>query len=75
MFANGLCTRPFELECRTEFADETCAYLHTRPSPCPYSANATANAIANATAPGDHDQPHRSALFDGLLERIASNRA
>jgi hypothetical protein len=45
MLGKGLCTRPFELDCRTEFACETCTYFHTGPSSCPSSS-------ANATAPG-----------------------
>lgn len=68
MLGKGLCTRPFELDCRTEFACETCTYFHTGPQFVPVL-------IRQRDRARNHDQSHRAALFDSLLERIAGNGA
>jgi hypothetical protein len=68
MLGKGLCTRPFELDCRTEFACETCTYFHTGPQFVPVL-------IRQRDRAQNHDQSHRAALFDALLERIAGNGA
>jgi site-specific recombinase XerD len=63
MLGNGLCTRPVELDCRMESACETCAYFHTGVEFRPVLLRQRDHAR-------NHDQPHRAALFDGLLNRI-----
>jgi site-specific recombinase XerD len=66
MLGNGLCTRPVELDCRMESACETCAYFRTGPEFVPVLLRQRDHAR-------QHDQPHRAALFDGLLDRITGD--
>jgi site-specific recombinase XerD len=63
MLGNGLCTRPVELDCRMESACETCSYFHTGIEFRPVLLRQRDHAR-------NHDQPHRAALFDDLLNRI-----
>jgi site-specific recombinase XerD len=68
MLGNGFCTRPVELECRMESACETCAYFQTGPEFVPIILRQRDHA-------NKHHQPDRTALFDGLLQRIAGTSA
>jgi hypothetical protein len=63
MLGNGLCTRPVELDCRMESACETCAYFHT-------SVEFRPVLLRQRDHARDNHQPDRSALFDGLLNRL-----
>jgi site-specific recombinase XerD len=68
MLGNGFCTRPVELECRMESACETCACFQTGPEFVPVILRQRDHA-------NKHHQPDRTALFDGLLQRIAGTSA
>ena len=63
MLGNGYCTRPEQLDCHFETICETCVHfavaLEFAPTPQRQRDHAT-----------EHDQPHRVALFSGLLERL-----
>src|SRR5918994_1811872 len=63
MLGNGMCTRPVELDCRMDTICETCAYFETGPQFVPVLLRQRDHAR-------DHDQPDRTALFDGLLNQI-----
>jgi site-specific recombinase XerD len=63
MLGNGLCTRPVELDCRMESACETCAYFRT-------GAEFRPVLLRQRDHARDHHQPDRTALFDGLLNRL-----
>ena len=68
MLGNGLCTRPVELDCRMESACETCAYFRT-----------SVEFLPTLTQQRDHarerGQAERAALFDGLINRVDSQRS
>jgi site-specific recombinase XerD len=68
MLGNGMCTRPVDLECRMESACETCAYFKTGTEFVPVLLRQRDHAR-------DHNQPDRTALFDGLLDRVAGDSA
>jgi site-specific recombinase XerD len=68
MLGNGMCTRPVELECRTESACETCAYFATGQEFVPVLLRQRDHAR-------DHGQPDRQAILDALLERVAEQEA
>ncbi len=63
MLGNGLCTRPVELDCRTESACETCSFFQTtiefRPTPIHQREHAH-----------QRGQTEREALFTGLIDRV-----
>lgn len=63
MLGNGLCTRPVELDCRTESACETCSFFQTtiefRPTP-----------IRQREHAHQRGQTEREALFTGLIDRV-----
>jgi site-specific recombinase XerD len=68
MLGNGLCTRPVDLDCRMESACETCAYFRT-----------SVEFLPTLTRQRDHarerGQAERAALFDGLIQRVDSERS
>jgi site-specific recombinase XerD len=68
MLGNGLCTRPPELDCRLESACETCAYFRTGPQFLPILTRQRDHAH-------DHGHADRAALFDGLIQRAATERS
>ena len=68
MLGNGLCTRPVELDCRMESACETCAYLRTSTEFLPILTRQRDHAA-------DHGQPDRAALFNGLIQRVDTDRS
>src|SRR5881394_2935805 len=68
MLGNGLCTRPAELDCRLESACETCAYFRTGTQFLPILTRQRDHAR-------DHGQTERTALFDGLIQRAATERS
>jgi site-specific recombinase XerD len=68
MLGNGLCTRPAELDCRLESACETCAYFRTGTQFLPILTRQRDHAR-------DHGQADRAALFEGLIQRAATERS
>jgi integrase/recombinase XerD len=62
MLGNELSTRPAELDCRMEFACETCAYFGTDTQFLPILVRQRDHAR-------DHGQTDRAALFDRLIQR------
>jgi site-specific recombinase XerD len=68
MLGNGLCTRPAELDCRLESACETCAYFRTGTQFLPILTRQRDHAQ-------DHGQAGRAALFEGLIQRAATERS
>ena len=68
MLGNGLCTRPAELDCRLESACETCAYFRTGTEFLPILTRQRDHAQ-------DHGQADRAALFEGLIQRAATERS
>jgi site-specific recombinase XerD len=68
MLGNGLCTRPAELDCRLESACETCAYFRTGTQFLPILTRQRDHAQ-------DHGQADRAALFEGLIQRAATERS
>ena len=56
--ANGLCTRPPQLDCRLESACETSAYFRTGPQFLP---------ILITQRTPEHGQADQAALFDSLI--------
>jgi hypothetical protein len=62
MLANGLCTRPAELDCRMETVCETCAYFATGPEFVPVLRRQRDHAR-------DHHQTDRADLYDTLIQR------
>jgi site-specific recombinase XerD len=68
MLSNGLCTRPVELDCRMESACETCAYFRTSVQFLPTLTQQRDHAR-------DRGQTERAALFDGLIQRVDSERS
>ena len=68
MLGNGLCTRPAELDCRMESACETCAYFRTGTEFLPILTRQRDHAQ-------DRGQAARAALFEGLIQRAATERS
>jgi site-specific recombinase XerD len=68
MLGNGMCTRPAELDCRTESTCERCAYFQTGPEFVPVLLRQRNHAR-------EHGQTDREALFEGLVNRATEESA
>ncbi len=60
MLGNGMCSRPFELDCRMETICETCAYFNTGPEFVPVLLRQRDHAKT-------HRQTDRAKLYDNLI--------
>jgi site-specific recombinase XerD len=68
MLGNGMCTRPAELDCRTESTCERCAYFKTGPEFVPVLLRQRNHAR-------EHGQTDRAVLFEGLVNRATEESA